>query len=100
MVNVLLLRSPTQETPDPYEACFRNLGYIPSCLPVLETVFTNFEDVKRTIVNGPKIEGFAGVIITSARACDAWGHVLKDLAQQPLDAAGESIRHVAPRFPN
>ena len=81
MAKVLLLRSPSQETLDPYEESFENLGYKPSSVPVLETVFTNFEVFKRTIVLGPKTQDFTGVIITSARACEAWTRAVKDLTQ-------------------
>jgi uroporphyrinogen-III synthase len=88
MANVLLLRSPSQETPDPYGESFENLGYKPSFVPVLETVFTNFEVFKRTVVFGSKTQDFTGVIITSARACEAWGHIVKDLMQVPLGNAG------------
>jgi uroporphyrinogen-III synthase len=91
MANVLLLRTPSQETPDPYEDCFRDFGYRPSSLPILETAFTNFDDLKRTIVNGPKAQNFAGVIITSARACEAWGQVVEHFIPE-LDQAGQSVR--------
>jgi uroporphyrinogen-III synthase len=91
MANVLLLRSPARETPDPYEDCFKNLGYKPSSLPVLETVFINSDVLKRTIVTGPKAQHFSGVIITSFRACEAWGNVVKDVVQEPLDQMGQSL---------
>ena len=91
MANILLLRSPTQDAPDPYEDCFKDLGYRPSSLPVLETVFTNFEDLKRTIVTGPAAHDFAGVIITSARACEAWAHVVEYVMQVPPDQTGQSL---------
>jgi len=84
MTNVLLLRAPSQETSDPYQECFKNLGYKPSSLPVLETVFTNLDRLKRIIVSGLEIKGFAGVIVTSARACEAWGHAVKNVVQEPL----------------
>jgi uroporphyrinogen-III synthase len=95
MANVILLRASSQEATDLYEVSFRNLGYNPSSVPVLETAFTNSDDLRRTIANGPKTEEFAGVVITSARACDAWAQAVKDLLQIPLDPlTGESVCHV------
>jgi uroporphyrinogen-III synthase len=91
MANVLLLRSPSQETPDPYEESFKDLGYKPSSIPVLETIFTNSDVLKRTIANGPKTQDFTGVIITSARACEAWSHSVKDFTQEPLDQGGQFV---------
>lgn len=82
MSNVLLLRAPSQDQPDPYESYLKKLDFYPLCVPVLETVFTNFNDLKRIIVDGPQTQGLAGVIITSVRACEAWGNALKDIVTE------------------
>jgi uroporphyrinogen-III synthase len=82
--NVLLLKSPSLDIPDPYEDSFRDYGFNPVTVPVLETVFTDLDELKQKILLGPRALGLAGVIITSARACEAWSLALKDVVQQPL----------------
>jgi uroporphyrinogen-III synthase len=84
--NVLLLKSPSLDIPDPYEDCFRNLGFHPVSVPVLETVYTDLKDLKEKILLGPRAQGLTGVIITSARACEAWTRAMKDIVPQPLVA--------------
>ena len=82
MSNILLLRARSQDQIDPYEKSLRDAGHNPLCVPVLETVFNNHDELKRTIVHGPQERGLAGVIITSARACEAWGDVVKELVEE------------------
>lgn len=72
MSNVLLLRNRSEEGPDKYEDAFRAQGYVPICVPVLETGLVNLGDLEIVIRKGNLTEPFAGVIITSARACEAW----------------------------
>lgn len=86
MANVLLLRAPSPELPDPYEDCLRNYGLCATSVPVLETVFTPVDGLKQKILLGPQAQGLAGVIITSARACEAWGRAVKDITKEPLNA--------------
>ena len=92
--NVLLLRSPSEDTngPDKYEAAFRARGYGALSIPVLETVFTNADELAQIVRAGGQLrsshysrgeheatkdreggnERYAGVIVTSGRACEAW----------------------------
>ncbi|EKM52818.1 uncharacterized protein PHACADRAFT_149738 [Phanerochaete carnosa HHB-10118-sp] len=72
MSNVLLLRAPATDGPDKYEAAFRAERYYPVCVPVLETVLVNGSELDETIRAGPEKTGLSGVIVTSARACEAW----------------------------
>ncbi|KAI0702748.1 tetrapyrrole biosynthesis uroporphyrinogen III synthase [Earliella scabrosa] len=70
--NILLLRSPSEDTsgPDKYEAVFRARGYRAFSIPVLETVFTNADELAQVVRAGG--QRYAGVIVTSGRACEAW----------------------------
>ncbi|KAI0632717.1 tetrapyrrole biosynthesis uroporphyrinogen III synthase [Trametes polyzona] len=95
--NVLLLRSPSESEdggPDKYEEAFRARGYRPVSVAVLETVHKNLDrlaDVVRRggdCAPGPgESEGegegegarYAGVIVTSGRACEAWRAVVQEL---------------------
>ncbi|RDB17610.1 Uroporphyrinogen-III synthase [Hypsizygus marmoreus] len=77
--NVLLLRAPTQGQDDRYESTFIEAGCHAISVPVLETVSTNLLDLKTIITAGPAAAGFEGVVITSARACEAWKSVVGEL---------------------
>ena len=92
MSNVLLLRARSQDQTDPYEQSLRDAGYNPLCVPILETVFHNLDELKRTIVHGPRERGLAGVIITSARACEAWRDVVKELVKGDRSSGNYSGR--------
>ncbi|KAI8992799.1 tetrapyrrole biosynthesis uroporphyrinogen III synthase [Trametes punicea] len=91
--NVLLLRSPSEDGdgPDKYEEAFRTRGYRAVSVPVLETVLKNLDalsEVVRRHGNLPKLsaEGrYAGVIVTSGRACEAWRTVVHQLSLNDLD---------------
>ncbi|KZP27996.1 tetrapyrrole biosynthesis, uroporphyrinogen III synthase [Athelia psychrophila] len=74
--HILFLRSPsdTNDHCDPYESKFREHGFRPVSLPVLETAFVDVDDLRECIAGGPK--RYAGVIITSARSCEAWANGL------------------------
>ncbi|KAM6499358.1 Tetrapyrrole biosynthesis, uroporphyrinogen III synthase [Amanita muscaria] len=67
---VLFLRSPSIDSPDRYESVFSSAGYNPISIPVLETRLTETTSLARLIQSGP--ETHSGVIVTSARACEAW----------------------------
>ncbi len=83
---VLLLRSASEDNgPDKYEEAFRARGYRALSIPVLETVHTNTERLANVVRAGGLIaqqteKGYAGVIVTSGRACEAWRLVVEQLA--------------------
>ncbi len=68
---VLLLREPTPSSDsgqDRYEAAFAAAKYTPFSIPVLETVLTNITE----LASVTEQSDFDGVIMTSARSCEAW----------------------------
>ncbi|KAF8968791.1 tetrapyrrole biosynthesis, uroporphyrinogen III synthase [Flammula alnicola] len=77
MINVLLLREPSEDAPDRYESAFAGAGYHPVSIAVLETVHTNISSLRDLIQGGPKAKGLSGVVITSKRSCDAWREALQ-----------------------
>ncbi|KAF8064273.1 tetrapyrrole biosynthesis, uroporphyrinogen III synthase [Lyophyllum atratum] len=81
MANVLLLRAPSQGQDDRYEASFSEAGYHALSVPVLETISTNLSVLKEIIEAGPVRDNFEGVILTSARSCEAWKSVMGDLVE-------------------
>jgi uroporphyrinogen-III synthase len=87
MTNVLLLKAPSNDSPDRYEECFKRQGYTPHSIPVLETILDNLDSLQRIVSTGPGVHGYDGVIITSKRAGDAWRHAV---------AALESVRVATP----
>ena len=81
---VLLLRAPPEDdTPDKYESAFTARGYRARSLAVLETVHTNTSQLVSILRAGGA--GYAGVVVTSARACEAWR-----AAVESVDTAGGS----------
>ncbi|TBU24877.1 tetrapyrrole biosynthesis, uroporphyrinogen III synthase [Dichomitus squalens] len=80
--NVLLLRAPSEDAGgvDKYEEAFRTRGYRATSVPVLETVHMNIEQLKETVRRGG--EGYAGVIVTSGRAVEAWRLVVQQLVEE------------------
>ncbi|RPD53618.1 tetrapyrrole biosynthesis, uroporphyrinogen III synthase [Lentinus tigrinus ALCF2SS1-6] len=88
--DVLLLRSPSEDGgPDKYEEAFHARGYRAVSIPVLETVHTNVEKLATIVRRAGRIEQqardvqdrrYTGVIVTSGRACEAWRHVVEQLA--------------------
>lgn len=91
MANVLLLRSPSTEGPDKYEDAFRPLGYHPVSVPVLETVLVHLAELEAAIARGPAESGLGGVVITSARACEAWRAAVISLVKSQ-STAGARVR--------
>ncbi|KAI0826489.1 tetrapyrrole biosynthesis uroporphyrinogen III synthase [Trametes gibbosa] len=87
--NVLLLRSPSEDGDglDKYEEAFRARGYRPVSVPVLETVHENLDKLAEVVKRGGATESedtrarYAGVIVTSARACEAWRVVIQGLSE-------------------
>lgn len=94
MSNVLLLRAPATDGQDKYEVTFQAQGYKPICIPVLETVLVNVKDLQDLISQGSTIAGLHGVIVTSARACEAWREAILSLEPKPSAGAGESTHPV------
>ncbi|KAI0351266.1 tetrapyrrole biosynthesis uroporphyrinogen III synthase [Trametes cingulata] len=93
--NVLLLRSPSEDGgPDKYEEALRARGYRAVSVSVLETVHQNLDALLEVVKRGGSLPttsaGYAGVIITSARACEAWRMIVQQLAEQGVDDATES----------
>ncbi|KAI6026985.1 tetrapyrrole biosynthesis, uroporphyrinogen III synthase [Pisolithus marmoratus] len=84
-MNVLLLRSPTSDVPDRYEAVFRTHGYSPISVPVLETTLVHLEQLASKIVDGPSIHHFTGVIVTSKRSIEAWGRAVESVVARPRE---------------
>lgn len=79
--HVLLLRTPSGNGSDRYETALKEQHYNPVCIPVVETTYTNLHKLKEIITEGPTKRGYAGVIITSARACEAWKSVTLELVE-------------------
>ncbi|KAI6137664.1 tetrapyrrole biosynthesis, uroporphyrinogen III synthase [Pisolithus tinctorius] len=75
-MNVLLLRSPTSDVPDRYEAAFRTHGYSPISAPVLETTLVHLEQLASKIDDGPSVHRFTGVVVTSKRSIEAWNRAV------------------------
>ncbi|KAI0070877.1 tetrapyrrole biosynthesis uroporphyrinogen III synthase [Panus rudis PR-1116 ss-1] len=90
MPNVILLRAPTPEADaaDKYEAAFLSRGFHPVSVPVLETTAVNITQLRDIIISGPANGEFGGVIITSARAVEVWGDVLKGLVEDDIELPG------------
>ncbi|KAF7980455.1 hypothetical protein HWV62_38316 [Athelia sp. TMB] len=77
--SIIFLRAPSHidDSPDPYESAFKEVDFTTISVPVLETAFTNVIDFRACIARGP--QGLAGVIITSARSCEAWANALSGI---------------------
>jgi uroporphyrinogen-III synthase len=73
MVNVLLIRQPSEDAADSYEDQFSDSGYHPISLPASETSHTNLTTLSDILREGLRAKGFGGVIITSQRSCQALG---------------------------
>ncbi|KAF5352988.1 hypothetical protein D9758_007965 [Tetrapyrgos nigripes] len=105
--NVLLLRAPDDPaSSDKYLSAFANSRWNAVCVPVLETTLVNLEELSeilRNLVKGEIAEGrIDGVIITSARACEAWRAVVDGLIasssspvpmQVPIYVVGTATRN-------
>ncbi|CDO69959.1 hypothetical protein BN946_scf184836.g33 [Trametes cinnabarina] len=98
--NVLLLRSPSEDGgPDKYEEAFRARGYRPVSVPVLETVHKNLAKLSEVVRRGEVLfdasedTTYAGVIVTSGRACETWRTVVHDLSSS---SSSSEATHQAP----
>ncbi|KAF5375368.1 hypothetical protein D9615_007924 [Tricholomella constricta] len=83
MTNALLLRAPSSGQDDRYETTFNEAGYHALSVPVLETISTNIPTLREILKAGPAAEKFEGVVLTSARSCEAWKTVVGDLVRVP-----------------
>ncbi|KLO10585.1 tetrapyrrole biosynthesis, uroporphyrinogen III synthase [Schizopora paradoxa] len=81
MTHVLLLRSPSDEQPDPYAAHFSSVGLGATSVQVLDTAFTNLDELQWMIETGPGFHGFKGVVITSGRSVDAWQRAVQEVVK-------------------
>jgi len=88
MVNVLLLRQPSEDVADSYKDHFCKAGYHPFSLPALETVHINLGILSNIIRDGLKAKGFIGLIITSQRSCEALGNAFKLLKDEEAGICG------------
>ncbi|KAF9442818.1 tetrapyrrole biosynthesis, uroporphyrinogen III synthase [Macrolepiota fuliginosa MF-IS2] len=78
MSNILLLRSPAETSPDPYESVLRDASHSAYSITVLETSFTNLPTLQCLITGNPRPKAYSGVIITSKRSCEAWTTALQN----------------------
>lgn len=79
MSHVLLLRAPSQNTPDKYEVALQERSYHPLSISVLETYAVNVSELRTVISHGPGKERLSAVIITSARAVEVWKEAIDGL---------------------
>ncbi|KAI0742477.1 tetrapyrrole biosynthesis, uroporphyrinogen III synthase [Daedaleopsis nitida] len=116
--DVLLLRSPSEDSPGPdkYDAAFRARGYRALSIPVLETVYVHASELVAAVrargqipaqtqpvqahsdpdsnsteegrTGGPQT--YAGVIVTSGRACEAWRTAVQQLEHEQGRADADS----------
>ena len=110
--NVLLLRSPSEDGggPDKYEEAFRERGYHAVSIPVLETVHTNVEKLADVLRGRGRIapqagdveetRRYAGVVVTSGRACETWRHVVEQLAREDHHRPEGTILYAADSVPS
>lgn len=88
MAHVLLLRSPTSD--DRYEVALREQGLKPVSVSVVETGYTNLHKLKGIVSTGPEKGGYGGVIMTSARSCEAWKAAVLELVEEDAQKAEEA----------
>ncbi|PFH45636.1 hypothetical protein AMATHDRAFT_158395 [Amanita thiersii Skay4041] len=100
MPNVLLLRAPSQDSSvDRYEVTFASAaGYTPISIPVLETTLTNLPTLGSTLRQGSTENGYTGVIITSARACEAWDAAIQSNLSTAIETQDSGINWSLIRF--
>ncbi|KAF7759628.1 hypothetical protein Agabi119p4_11323 [Agaricus bisporus var. burnettii] len=82
MSNILLLRSPSETAPDPYERMLEHASYSAHSISVLETSFTDLQNLQNLIAAGPDFKDYVGVIITSKRSCEALTTATKILSDK------------------
>lgn len=75
---VLLLRNPSEAKTDPYDTHLRATHFEPISLAVLETTLVNLDALTSLLSASPR-EGTKGVVLTSARAANAWWGAVRRL---------------------
>lgn len=80
---VLLLRAPAPDAggKDPYEAQFASQNIRATSVPVYETAFTDLHEVQWIIETGAGFHGYKGVVVTSARAVEAWAKAAENVVK-------------------
>jgi uroporphyrinogen-III synthase len=80
---VILFKSPPRvPTADTYVQQLEAAGYTPYFIEVLESTFSNEQMLEGIVRTGPTCGvGFAGVVITSNRAADAWIQALSRITE-------------------
>lgn len=84
---VILLRAPSGDEPDKYEVAFASAGYLSVSIPVLQTTLTNISLLADIVSAG----GYSGVIVTSARACEAWKAAVQSILSSPTSNTSNSL---------
>lgn len=98
MAQVLLMREPSTDDDDRYSTAFASAGYIPLSVPVLETVPTNLASLKKIVRAGPAAEDYDGVVMTSARSCEAWKNAVSLLIEQyspDINTGGSGLSYLS-----
>jgi uroporphyrinogen-III synthase len=79
MPSALLLKEARgQPADDPYHVALLAAGHTPTFVPVLDHVLVNSSQLRQLVQRGPA-EHYAGLIITSQRAVEAWDVALRDV---------------------
>lgn len=86
-MNALLVRNPSEDSPDRYHQHLSSIGLHPYSIPVLETIYTNLGDL-REIVKG-RSSDYGGVIMTSSRSAESWDLIRRELPSTQQDGSGD-----------
>jgi uroporphyrinogen-III synthase len=92
---VILLKAPSQDKRDPYRELFEFAGYAVGFVPV-ETAWNNLDKLKTILLYRESLPMYGGVIVTSARASEAWKTVLQGLTRESASSTkfeGKNILH-------
>ncbi|KZS95446.1 tetrapyrrole biosynthesis uroporphyrinogen III synthase [Sistotremastrum niveocremeum HHB9708] len=90
---VLLIRSPSEQTPDPYHEALEAAGNEATSIPILATQLVNIESLASKILAGPLGKDAAasvnGVIMTSGRSVEAWKAAISTIIAQDTEGAAD-----------
>jgi uroporphyrinogen-III synthase len=95
---VILLKAPSQDQRDPYRELFESSGYAVGFVPVLETAWNNLDELKNILLDCGSSQMYGGVIVTSARASEAWKTVVQGLTCETTpstESGGKTIQSLA-----
>ena len=98
--HVLLLRTPAEDGycgTDKYEDAFRARGYRAANVSVLETVYTNIDRLQAVVWRGGA--DYAGVVVTSGRACGAWRLAVRQLAEGTVHTGAGTCTSLGHMYP-